>query len=65
MMEDPIVEEVREAGRAYFARFDNNLQAVFADLHRQTEELRRAGREVVTLPPRRPQLHKQPAKKAG
>jgi hypothetical protein len=65
MTEDPIVEEVRQAGRAYFARFNNDLQAAFADLHRQTEELRRAGRQVVTLPPRRPQLQPPTAKKAG
>ena len=62
MSEDPIVEEARQAGRDYFARFNHDLKAVFADLHRQTEELRRAGREVVTLPPRRPQIK---TKKAG
>ncbi len=64
MNEDPIVEDARQAGREYFARFDHDLAAAFADLHRQTEELRRAGREVVTLPPRRPRTQR-PAKKAG
>ena len=52
--EDPIVEEARAAGRAYFARF-KNLPAAFADLRRQTEELRRAGRRVVSPPRRRAQ----------
>ena len=63
MKDDPIVQEARDAGRAYFSRFKGDLKAAFEDLARQTEELRQAGREVVTLPPRRPQT--QPTKKAG
>jgi len=65
MNEDPIVQEAREAGRLYFARFNHDLEAAFEDLRRQTEELRRAGREVVSLPPRRPQIQPVTAKKAG
>src|SRR2546423_3878629 len=56
MKDDPIVEEARAAGSAYFARFNHDLDAAFEDLRRQTEELRRSGREVVSLPPRRPQV---------
>jgi len=62
MKDDPIVQEARDAGRAYFARFKGDLKAAFEDLARQTEELRRAGREVVTLRPRRPSI--RAAKKA-
>ena len=62
--EDPIVEEARAAGRAYFARFNGDLKAAFADLRRQTEELRRAGREVVSAPQRQTQS-REPVKKTG
>jgi hypothetical protein len=65
MKEDPIAEEAREAGRAYFACFNHDLDAAFEDLRRHTEQLRRLGREVVSLPPRRPQMQPPPAKKAG
>ena len=65
MFNDPIVEEAREAGRAYFARFNNDLMAAFEDLRRRTEELRRDGREVVSLSPRRPQTHASTTNKDG
>jgi hypothetical protein len=51
MNEDPIVEEVRRAGDAYFKRFNYDLKAAFADLRRRTEEARKAGRRVVSRPP--------------
>jgi transaldolase len=51
-MDDPIVQEVRQARQAYAARFNYDLAAMVADLQRRTEEARRAGREVVALPPR-------------
>lgn len=51
-MEDPIVEEVRQAREAYAARFNYNLAAMFADLQRRTEEARLAGWKVVSLPAR-------------
>jgi hypothetical protein len=53
MTGDPIVEEVRQARKAYAARFNDDLAAMVADLRRRTEEARRAGREVVALEPRR------------
>jgi hypothetical protein len=52
---DPIVEEARRAGDAYMKRFNYDLKAVFADLRRRTEAARAAGRQVVSLPPRRVQ----------
>jgi len=52
MMEDPIVEEVRRAGEAHFAKFNFDLNAIWEDLRRTTEEAARAGHTVVSLPPR-------------
>ena len=58
MIDDPIVDEVRRAGEAYFARFHFDLNAICEDLKRTTEEAARAGHKVVSLPPRpvEPQL---------
>ncbi len=50
MKDDPVVEEARKAGQAYIESFHGDLKAVFADLQRRTEEARRAGRQVVSLP---------------
>ena len=52
MNDDPIVDEVRRAGDEYFKRFNYDLKAAFAELRRRTEELRKAGRKVVSRPPR-------------
>jgi hypothetical protein len=64
MTDDPLVEEARKAGQAYIDSFNGDLDALFADLQRRTEEARRAGREVASLPPRpaqpRPEGVKQP-----
>jgi len=65
MNDDPLVEEARRAGQAYCERFNNDLDAIFEDLHRRTEEARNAGRKVVSLPPRPPRLNIAPSKKAG
>jgi len=46
---DPIVEEVRRAGAAYFHQFNDDIRVVMEDLRRRSE---RAGRKVVSLPPR-------------
>ena len=65
MMEDPIVEEVRRAGEAYFAKFNYDLNAIREDLRRSTEEAARAGHKVVSLP-RRPVVPRPVVpKKAG
>ena len=50
---DPIVEEARQAGQAYIDSFNGDLKAVLEDLRRRTEERRRDGWPVVSLPPRR------------
>jgi hypothetical protein len=47
---DPIVDEVRRAGKAYFAKFKFDLKAICEDLRRRSRE---EGRKVVSLPPRR------------
>ncbi len=65
MIDDTIVEEVRRAGDAYCARFNHDLDAIFDDLHRRTEEARQAGRQVVSLPPRPPTATAAPTRKAG
>ena len=64
MNEDPIIEEVRRAGDAYFKQFNYDVKAAFADLRRRTEEARKAGRKVVSRPPR-PTVVGARAKKAG
>jgi hypothetical protein len=52
--ETPIVEQVRTAREAYASEHNFDLAAMLADLQRKTEEARRAGRKVVSLPPRKP-----------
>ncbi len=67
-MDDPVVQEVRQAREAYAARFNYDLAAMIADLQRRTEEARRAGREVVSRPPRPLEPDRQsaePAEQAG
>jgi hypothetical protein len=58
MNDDPIVDEVRAAGEAYFARFRFDLQAVCDDLRKRTDQAAREGRQVVSLPsrPANPQI---------
>jgi len=65
MTDDPIVEEARKAGQDYIDSFNGDLKAVFADLQRRTEEARRAGRQVGSLPPRPVEPRPEPAKQAG
>jgi hypothetical protein len=60
MTSDPIVEEVRQAGDAYFRHFNYNLKAALDDLRRRSEE---AKRNLVSLPPRR--KTPTPSKKVG
>jgi hypothetical protein len=52
MQPDPIVEEVRAAREAYARRFGFDLRAICRDLRDQE---RRSDRELVSLPPRRPE----------
>ena len=48
---DSIVAEVRQAREAYAKQFGYDLQAIHRDLK---EKERASGRQVVSLPPRRP-----------
>jgi hypothetical protein len=64
-MDDPIVDEVRRAGDAYFRKFNYDLAAAFEDLRRRTEEARKAGQTVVNLPPRPVQPNAPRTKKVG
>jgi hypothetical protein len=49
MKDDPIVDEVRKAGEAYFAQFNFDLRAICEDLRRQSVD---RGAHPVSLPPR-------------
>lgn len=62
---DPIVSEVHRIREELMAKYNNDLDAFFADMQRKTEEARRAGRKVISRPPRRPQGWIDPTKKAG
>jgi hypothetical protein len=61
-MDDPIVQEVRRARQAYAAQFNYDLAAMVGDLQCRTEEAHRAGREVVSLPPRQVAPRTQPTR---
>ena len=50
MIDDPIVEEVRAHRQAHAARFNYDLEAIFADLN---EREKHSSRPVVNRPPRR------------
>ena len=60
--DDPIVEEVRRAGAAYFGQFNDDIRAVMEDLRRRSE---RAGRKVVSLPPRPAKPRPNRSRQAG
>lgn len=51
MWQDPIVEETRQLRKRYADRFGNDPDAIFADIRKRQEE---SGRNVVMLPPRKP-----------
>lgn len=50
---DPIVEEIHRHRREYAAKFNNDLDAMFADIRKRQEELKKQGYKFVQLPPRR------------
>ena len=56
MWEDPIVEEVRQARDRFARGLDYDLDAIFADLVNHQEEAREQGWQIVSLPPRKPEL---------
>jgi hypothetical protein len=49
-MNDPIVEEVRQAREAHAARFHYDLDAIFRDVK---EQEKKSGRKFVSFPARR------------
>jgi hypothetical protein len=53
MWNDEIVEEVRKVRLEYSAKFNHDLEAIFRDVKQQEEE---SDREVVSRPPRKPEL---------
>ena len=66
MIDNPIVEEVHRIREQMLAEFGGDLRAFAKDAQRRTEEAARAGRVVVSRPPRTPRLDSHtPKKKAG
>ena len=63
--DDPIVNEVRSVREAIAKSFNYDLKAICDNARKRTEEARRAGHKVVSLPPRRPKGWTAPVKKAG
>lgn len=51
MRKDPIVEEVRKIREKHAAKFNYDLDAICRDLK---EQERKSGRQVVSLPAKRP-----------
>jgi hypothetical protein len=51
MWKDPIVEEVRKVRQKHAAKFNNDIDAILADLHEQEKQ---SGRKLVSLKPKKP-----------
>ena len=56
MWEDEIVKEVLKARAEYAAKFNYDLEAIYKDIKEQEKQSRR---EIVSLPPRKPELVEQ------
>jgi hypothetical protein len=65
MIENPIVEEIHRIREEILAEYGGDLHAMIRDSERKTEELRKAGRVVVTRSPRPVQQAQQPPRKVG
>ena len=61
--DDPVVAEVRRIREQILAEYNGDLHALCEAARRRTEEAARAGRKVVSLPPRRPAGWIDPANK--
>ena len=57
-MNDPIVEEVRQARAEHAKKFDYDLKAIFADIRKQQRE---SGRDYVSFPAKRIPVSSQEA----
>jgi hypothetical protein len=53
MWNEEIIEEVRKIRFEYSAKFNHDLEAIFKDIR---EQERKSKREVVSRPPRKPEL---------
>ncbi len=64
MINDPIVEEVRQAREAHAAQFGYDLRAIYEDIKKQQEA---SGKTFVSYPPRRiqPTMIAEPSQRAG
>jgi len=65
MNENPIVEEVHRIREEMLAEHGGDLKALIESLRQKTDEAARAGRRVVTLPPRPAQPHPPVTRKVG
>jgi hypothetical protein len=65
MSDDPIVDEIHEIRQQMLAEYGGDLDALLRDAQKRTEEAARAGRKVVSLPPRPPRSALADPKKAG
>ncbi len=65
MTENPIVEEVHRIREQLLAEYGGDLKKYMDDVRRRTDEAARAGRRVVTLPPRPAQPHPPVTRKVG
>jgi len=52
MWKDEIVEEIRQGREAYAAKFNYDIAAMVRDAQQRQQQ---SGRELVTLPPKRPE----------
>ena len=53
MINDSIVDELKKYRTEYAKRFDYDPKKIFEDIKRREEALKKEGREVVSLQPRR------------
>jgi hypothetical protein len=60
-----IVEEIRSIRETMLAEYGGDIHALIHDMDKQTEELAKAGRVVVTRGPRPVQPQPTPARKVG
>jgi hypothetical protein len=62
MTENPIIDEVRRAGDAFFKQFNYDLKAAFDELRRLTDK---SARPVVSRSARKPKLPLSEITRAG
>jgi hypothetical protein len=65
MSENAIVEEVHRIREEMLAEHGGDLKALIESMRQKTDEAARAGRQVVTLPPRPAQPHPPVTRKVG